>query len=99
VQSILKVVTKVKGPLLVLGDFNAAEASPVIETLKLGGLHDTFADAGLGYGYTYGHAMARGLDFLRIDHILASGGVRASKTFVGGEQASEHSPVVADVGF
>ena len=88
-----------KGPLLVMGDFNAAEASPVIETLKLGGLHDTFADAGVGYGYTYGHALAKGLDFLRIDHILASREVRASSTSVGGEQASEHSPVIADVAF
>jgi vancomycin resistance protein VanJ len=83
-------------PLVVAGDLNAAEESQVVQALLQTGLRDAFSAAGRGYGYTYGHAM-RGLDFLRIDHILVSADIAIANSVVGQGQASEHRPVIADL--
>ena len=83
-------------PLVVAGDLNAPESSPVIQALLGVGLRDAYSAAGRGYGYTYGHAI-RGLAFLRIDHILVSPDIAIADCFVGEGQASEHRPVIADL--
>ncbi len=84
-------------PLIVAGDLNAAESSPVIQTLLASGLRDAFSSAGRGYGYTYGHSLRRGYDFLRIDHILVSPDIGVMDSFAGQSKASEHQPVIADL--
>jgi vancomycin resistance protein VanJ len=84
-------------PLIVAGDLNAAEHSPVVRALLRTGLRDAFSAAGLGYGYTVGHALKLGFSFLRIDHILVSDGLGVLDCFVGGKEASEHRPVIADL--
>ncbi|MEO6030341.1 MAG: endonuclease/exonuclease/phosphatase family protein, partial [Burkholderiaceae bacterium] len=84
-------------PLVVAGDLNAPETSPVIRALLRSGLRDAFATAGLGYGYTYGHALRPGFSFLRIDHILVSPEIGVLDCFAGGARASEHRPVIADL--
>ena len=84
-------------PLIVAGDLNAAETSPVIRTLLAQGLRDAFSSAGRGYGYTHGHALKLGFSFLRIDHILVSREIGVAATTVGGSEASEHRPVIADL--
>ena len=84
-------------PLVVAGDLNADESSPVIQTLLGAGLRDAFSSGGRGYGYTYGHAFKRGIDFLRIDHILVSPDIGVVAAFAGGGDASEHRPVIADL--
>ena len=84
-------------PVILAGDLNASEASPVIRTLLAQGLRDAFSSAGRGYGYTHGHALKLGISFLRIDHILVSPGIGVSAAFPGGWQASEHRPVIADL--
>ena len=87
--------------LIVAGDLNAPETSPVIRSLLNLGLRDAFSAGGRGYGYTYGHALeARSAffgSFLRIDHILVSPGIGVAGCFAGGAQASEHRPVIADL--
>lgn len=87
--------------LIVAGDLNAPETSPVVRTLLNLGLRDAFSAGGRGYGYTYGHALqARSAffgSFLRIDHILVSAGIGVAACFPGGAQASEHRPVIADL--
>ncbi len=87
--------------LIVAGDLNAPETSPVVRTLLNQGLRDAFSAGGRGYGYTYGHALqARSAffgSFLRIDHILVSPGIGVAACFPGGAQASEHRPVIADL--
>jgi len=90
-------VSQLPRPLLLVGDFNAQEGSPVLETLKQAGLRDAFSVAGRGYGYTHGHALDKGLDLLRIDHVLVSPEVHVVSSAVGGGEASEHNPVVADL--
>jgi endonuclease/exonuclease/phosphatase (EEP) superfamily protein YafD len=84
-------------PLIVAGDLNASETSPVIRTLLGQGLRDAFSSAGQGYGYTHGHALKLGISFLRIDHILVSPEIGVTDAFPGGWQASEHRPVIADL--
>jgi len=87
--------------LIVAGDFNAPETSPVIRALLNQGLRDAFSAGGRGYGYTHGHSLqARSAfagSFLRIDHILVSPGIGVERCFAGGAQASEHRPVIADL--
>ena len=84
-------------PLVVAGDLNAPEASPVVQVLLATGLRDAFSAAGRGYGFSYGHSMRAGLSFLRIDHILVSHDIAVTDSFVGASDASEHRPVIADL--
>ena len=84
-------------PMILAGDLNASESSPVIRALLERGLRDAFSSAGLGYGYTHGHALKVGFSFLRIDHILVSDEIGVADAFPGGWQASEHRPVIADL--
>ena len=84
-------------PLVVAGDLNAPETSPVIGTLLRSGLRDAFSSAGRGYGYSYGHALRVGVSFLRIDHVLVSPEIGVATSFVGAPEASDHRPVIADL--
>lgn len=84
-------------PLIVAGDLNSLESSPVIRALLDVGLRDAFSSAGTGYGFTQGHALRLGFSFLRIDHILVSSTLGVRECFVGGKEASEHRPVIADL--
>ena len=84
-------------PLLIAGDLNAPEASPVVQTLLALGLRDAWSSAGSGWGYTHGHSLRPHLSFLRIDHVLVSPTLGLAEVAVGGSEASEHRPVIADV--
>ena len=95
-QALARDLAAMPRPLVVAGDLNAPESSPVVQTLLRTGVRDAFSAAGRGYGYTYGHAM-RGLAFLRIDHILMSPDIAVADSFVGQGEASEHRPVIADL--
>jgi endonuclease/exonuclease/phosphatase (EEP) superfamily protein YafD len=96
-RALLADVSNAPHSLLVMGDLNAPEGSPVVDGLKLAGLRDAFSVAGRGYGYSHGHSLARGLDITRIDHILVSADVGVVHSEVGGGEASEHNPVIADL--
>lgn len=84
-------------PMIVAGDLNAAERSPIVQGLLETGLRDAFSSAGTGYGYTHGHSLRLGFSFLRIDHILVSADIGVQDCFVGGPDASDHRPVIADL--
>ena len=84
-------------PLIVAGDLNAPEASPVVRGLLALGLRDVFSTAGRGWGYTHGHSLRPHLSFLRIDHILVSDRLSVAAAWAGGKEGSEHRPVVADL--
>jgi len=90
-------VAKRQRPLIVAGDLNAPETSPVIRTLLGQGLRDAFSAAGRGYGYTHGHSTMLSISFLRIDHILVSPEIGVVNAFAGGKDGSEHRPVIADL--
>lgn len=84
-------------PLIVAGDLNAPESSPVVQSLLALGLRDAWSSAATGYGYTHGHSLRPHIDLLRIDHILVSPQVGVERTFVGGTEGSEHRPVITDL--
>ena len=84
-------------PLLLMGDFNAREESPVLANLQAMGLVDAYSVAGNGWGFTYGHAVHLRLDFLRIDHILLSPEVEVIAAWVGKSRISDHHAVIADL--
>ena len=84
-------------PMILAGDLNAPDSSPVIEALREIGLRDSFATAGLGYGYTYGHSLRTRFSFLRIDHVMVSPQIGVKESVVGGSEASAHRPVIADL--
>ncbi|HEY2187588.1 MAG TPA: endonuclease/exonuclease/phosphatase family protein, partial [Caldimonas sp.] len=84
-------------PLVLGGDLNAPDSSAVIQSLLAVGLRDAFASGGRGYGYTYGHTLRARFSFLRIDHVLVSSDVEVLRAFVGGKDASDHRPVIADL--
>jgi len=90
-------VAKRERPLIVAGDLNAPETSPVIRTLLDRGLRDAFSSAGRGYGYTHGHSTMLAISFLRIDHILVSPEIGVVDALAGGKDGSEHRPVIADL--
>jgi endonuclease/exonuclease/phosphatase (EEP) superfamily protein YafD len=84
-------------PLVLAGDLNAPQSSPVIASLLATGLRDAFTSAGRGYGYSHGHSLRNGFDLLRIDHVLVSPDIGVMACFVGQSDASEHRPVIADL--
>ena len=84
-------------PLILAGDLNAPESSPVLRELLGRGLRDAFSSAGWGYGYTHGHSLKPRISFLRIDHILVSHEIGVTDSFAGGKDASDHRPVIADL--
>jgi endonuclease/exonuclease/phosphatase (EEP) superfamily protein YafD len=90
-------VAKRERPLIVAGDLNAPETSPVIRTLLDRGLRDAFSSAGRGYGYTHGHSTMLSISFLRIDHVLVSPEIGVVDAFAGGKDGSEHRPAIADL--
>ena len=90
-------ITERPRPLIVAGDLNAPESSPVVQALLQTGLRDAFSSAGTGYGFTHGHSLRPGISFLRIDHILVSADIGVKNCFVGEPDASDHRPVIADL--
>lgn len=86
-----------QGALIVAGDFNAPDISLVCRTLRLTGLRDAFAEAGEGYGYTYGHMLRLRHSYMRLDHILVSPEWQVQGCWAGSAEGSDHRPVIADL--
>jgi endonuclease/exonuclease/phosphatase family metal-dependent hydrolase len=84
-------------PVVLMGDLNAPQHSPVVGHLLGTGLRDAFSTAGVGYGYTHGHSLRPHISFARIDHVLVSPKFGIAEAYVGGKEASEHRPVVTDL--
>ncbi len=89
---VLKSITPVAGPVLLVGDFNTPPESALFRD-SWSGYRDAFADAGWGWGYTFTNRWTR----VRIDHILVRDGGRATSCWVGPDIGSPHRPVIADV--
>ena len=91
------------GPVIVAGDLNSSDASLVCKTLQDGWLHDSFAEGGRGYGYTYGHYLLRNKhpwfnhSWMRIDHVMISPHLESLHCWTGNGEASDHRPVFADL--
>jgi len=82
----------VKGPLLVVGDFNTPPESALFRQVWSGYV-DAFGSVGFGWGYTFANRRTS----VRIDHILVGGSGRAVRCWVGPDVGSPHRPVIADI--
>ena len=92
-QQMLKFLENVKGPLIVVGDFNDEPTGNTCK-LMLAGFEDAWGrvkDAGLSY--------PADKPVKRIDYIFTrrSDKVRTKKAWVGNTLASDHLPLVADL--
>jgi endonuclease/exonuclease/phosphatase family metal-dependent hydrolase len=86
-------------PLIVAGDLNATEQSPVVRQLLALGLRDAYSSAATGFGYTHGHALKPRFSFLRIDHVLLSRELAVRDVRTGNSDASDHRAVIVDLGW
>ena len=102
-QGLRDLVRAERNPVIIAGDLNSTDASRVCATLREAGLRDAFAAGGRGYGYTYGHFLLEHrlpwlrMSWMRIDHIMAGGGITPWHCWVGTGRASDHRPVFADL--
>lgn len=96
-RSLARDVAAARRPVVMAGDLNAPEHSPVVRELLHAGLRSAWGTAGVGYGYTHGHSLRPYISFLRIDHVLVHPRLGIADVDVGGDQASEHRPVIADL--
>jgi len=90
-------VAKATHPVIVAGDLNADERSPVVRRLLATGLRDAYSSAAVGYGYTIGHDLRPGFSFLRIDHVLVGRDLGVAGCQPGGREGSEHRPVICNL--
>jgi vancomycin resistance protein VanJ len=77
--------------VLFIGDFNTAPTEPAFGRLTAG-LHDAHADAGIGPGWTWRPAPLEflGTGLLRIDLILSTSRLRATRTSIDCPQRGDH---------
>lgn len=83
---------KVKGPIVVAGDFNSPPRLVGAQQLAML-VPDTFEQTGMAYNYT----SPASFPIVRSDRILAGQGLIAHATWIGGAIGSDHLPVIADV--
>jgi len=88
----------VEGPLILAGDFNSVAHSQTGAMFRGEGLHDAFASAGSGLGWTWpAITVLRHLPGFRIDRVLYRGGIRCERAWVGPAHGSDHRPVYAEL--
>jgi endonuclease/exonuclease/phosphatase (EEP) superfamily protein YafD len=90
-----QLVADLDGPKLLLGDLNVTRWSPhFTDLLSAGGL----VDSQLGQGYQPTWPDVMGFPLIPIDHVLVSPEVVVLRREVGPSIASDHRPVIVDVG-
>lgn len=99
VQALSHEVSRVSGPLLLVGDFNTTPQSENYALLS-GALRDAFVERGNGFGFTYPASPKLGIQLpfplVRIDYVFCSRDFSpASARVVEQNGGSDHFPVVA----
>lgn len=83
-------------PLVLVGDFNATNASQHISALRDAGLADALDVRAVGRGCTWpDRTVLQWLPGIRIDHTLYSRGLECEAAHVGTSTGSDHLPVIA----
>jgi endonuclease/exonuclease/phosphatase family metal-dependent hydrolase len=93
IAQIRAVLADVPESVVLLGDLNATPESPEIAAIT-DDLVDTWVEAGVGDGYTFDAATPHA----RIDYVMTSDGIVARTAAVVATDASDHLPVVVDLG-
>jgi vancomycin resistance protein VanJ len=84
-------LASVQGPLLMAGDFNTTDDSPIFRE-HWPDFTDAFDASGWGLGYTYWNDHTQ----IRIDHVIGGTEWRFARCWVGPDVGSPHRPLVAD---
>jgi len=85
------------GPLLVVaGDFNVPEGGSLLPRF-FGGLTDAFAEAGVGYGYTFPLVGRLPVPWMRLDRVLLGAGLRAVRAELAGTGGSDHAALRVEI--
>lgn len=92
VEAVSKMASRESGRVMIVGDANLPTLSGV-RARYLGRFHDAFAEAGLGFGYTFPSKWP----WMRIDLLLASDQLKFLRAEVGRGRASDHVCVFGDV--
>lgn len=92
VKAATEMARREKGPVLLVGDLNLPTQSPA-RARYLSDFDDGFAEAGLGFGYSY----PAKLPFMRIDLLLSNDALAFRRVEVGKGRASDHLCVFGDV--
>ncbi|WP_406694864.1 endonuclease/exonuclease/phosphatase family protein [Singulisphaera sp. Ch08] len=79
-------------PIILGGDFNAPQGDAAFRSFSPR-LHDTFREAGRGWGNT----VINDVPFLRIDQIWSSSSLRTLNVFVAKTRCSDHRMVICDL--
>ncbi len=83
---------KVRGPVLLCGDFNTPPAGRIYSRLTQG-YRDAFSEVGLGWGYTYPSSFP----LLRIDYVFCSAHWNTLRAVVGPKPGSDHRPLFVEL--
>lgn len=86
-----------KGPLVVVGDFNATQYSSVYEQLTADRLRSAHHDRGRGYATTWPNGLYGIPSLIRIDQALLSPEVDCRSIKEGEGRGSDHKPLILDV--
>ncbi len=92
IESVVAAMRSSQNPILLAGDTNLPTLSWLFHD-AFGALHDGFADAGRGLGYTFPAKRP----WMRIDRILADKTFRFLRFWTGSVIASDHLYVVAEL--
>lgn len=88
-------IDRMKGPLIICGDFNDVPESYAYRMLKGEDLKDAYVETGFGPLVTYNkHAF-----WFHLDQILYRGGLKALNIRKGKTKASDHYPLIAEFEF
>jgi vancomycin resistance protein VanJ len=103
-EAIVAAARALAPPLVVVGDFNLTEHSAAYAQL-IGRLHDSFAEAGRGFGHTFParHRLGRFTipwrwPFLRLDYCFLSPDLEPLEATVLGRNGSDHLPLLVRFG-
>lgn len=88
-RSVAEAVAAARHPVVLAGDSNLPDGSAVLRR-HFGRLHDAFAEAGWGFGYTH-PAKA---PWMRLNRVLTTGELAAISVEVLGRRQAAHRPVV-----
>jgi len=91
-KALAAAVRQTPGPVLLGGDFNTTEDSPIFRE-AWAGYNDAFSWAGWGFGTSY----AQHRTWLRIDHILYDPSWQCHESYTSGDIGSGHRAVFAEL--
>jgi endonuclease/exonuclease/phosphatase (EEP) superfamily protein YafD len=92
----LPILLAERGPVVIVGDFNATEHSRVYDELTTNRYHSAHDERGRGWAVTWPNGKVS-LPPVRIDQVLLSPEVECVRIVEGVGKGSDHKPVIADV--